>query len=67
MAFNVHLAIFRGFTVAQLRALDKYYLVICYPLAFIPALVYVFVSTEGRGRVYGPAVVSRLSSTPRAY
>ena len=35
----------------------KYFLA-CYGCSFIPALVYLFVSTKSKGKVYGPALVS---------
>lgn len=57
MAINVYLVFFRGYNTHQLRKLDIWYLVACYGLSFIPAFVFLFVSTKDRGRVYGSAVV----------
>ena len=57
MAVNVYLVFFRNYTVKQLRRLDIRYLLCCYGASFIPAFIYVFVTTENRGRVYGPAIV----------
>lgn len=57
MAVNVYLAFFRGYTVEQLRSLDTLYLLICYGLSFIPALVFIWVSDKERGHIYGPAII----------
>ena len=57
MAINVYLAFFRGFSIKQLRALDLPYLLVCYGLAFIPAIVFIFISNEDRGKIYGPAII----------
>ena len=56
MAINVYLALFKGYTIEQLRALDIRYLLGCYGLSFIPAFVFIFISTS-RGPIYGPAVI----------
>ncbi|KAL8871371.1 MAG: hypothetical protein Q9174_002780 [Haloplaca sp. 1 TL-2023] len=58
MAFNVYLAFFHKYRACQLRVLDKWYLLGCYGAAFIPALTFLFIETDLRGRIYGPAVVS---------
>lgn len=57
MAFNVHLALFRGWTSQRMRAQEWKYFLGCYGCSFIPALVYLFVNTKGRGKIYGPALV----------
>ena len=57
MAVNVYLIFFRDYTVKQLRRLDIRYLLGCYGAAFIPAFIYIFISTKSRGRVYGGAIV----------
>ncbi|TAQ86608.1 hypothetical protein B7494_g5063 [Chlorociboria aeruginascens] len=61
MAINVYLVFFRGFTIAQLRKLDIWYLLACYGLAFIPALTFLFINTKVDGShggpVYGPAII----------
>jgi hypothetical protein len=57
MAINVYLIFFRNYTVDQLRSLDLIYLLACYGLSFIPALVFIFISTNSRGRMYGPATI----------
>lgn len=58
MACNVYLAFFHDYSTRQLRALDWKYLLGCYGASFVPALAFLFVNTRGRGRIYGPAVVS---------
>ncbi|KAL8751576.1 MAG: hypothetical protein Q9199_006320 [Rusavskia elegans] len=55
MACNVYLAFFHKYTDRQLRSLDKWYLLGCYGASFVPALTFLFVSTQGRGKIYGPA------------
>ncbi|KAL8669762.1 MAG: hypothetical protein Q9168_005656 [Polycauliona sp. 1 TL-2023] len=55
MAWNVYLAFFHKYTDRQLRFLDKWYLLGCYGASFVPALAFLFVSSQGRGRIYGPA------------
>ncbi|KAL8658762.1 MAG: hypothetical protein Q9226_000787 [Calogaya cf. arnoldii] len=57
MAWNVYLAFFHKYTDRQLRSLDKWYLLGCYGASFVPALTFLFVSTKGRGKIYGPAVL----------
>lgn len=59
MSVNVYLALFRGWTAQRMRTQEWKYFVGCYGCALVPAIVYLFVQTEKRGRVYGPAVVSR--------
>ena len=56
MAINVYLAFFSGRTVEQLRALDVWYLGICYGASFVPAIVFIFVTTD-RGPIYGDASI----------
>jgi len=57
MAINVYLVFFRGYSTDQLRSLDVYYLLACFGLSFIPAIVFVFISSPSRGHVYGPAII----------
>ena len=58
MSLNVYLALFHGWTTARLQSFDWYYLSICYGFSLIPAVVYLFVKSAAKGRVYGPAIVS---------
>jgi len=57
MAINVFLVFFRRYSVRQLRKLDIPYLLVCYGISFIPALVFLFIHTESRGNMYGPAII----------
>lgn len=58
MAINVYLTLFRKYNAQQLKALEWRYHLMCNGAPFIVALVYVFIETEARGKMYGPAVVS---------
>ncbi|KAI9708037.1 MAG: hypothetical protein M1820_004241 [Bogoriella megaspora] len=57
MAINVYLSMFRGYSIKQLRKLDAKYLLFCYGVSFVPAFIFIFISTSARGHVYGPAVI----------
>ncbi|KAE8351761.1 hypothetical protein BDV28DRAFT_149697 [Aspergillus coremiiformis] len=57
MACNVYLTFFYKYNSEQLRRLEWKYLLFCYGLPFIPAVVYFFVKTKARGRIYGYAVL----------
>ncbi|KAI1391336.1 family A G protein-coupled receptor-like protein [Hypoxylon trugodes] len=57
MACNVYLTFYHKFDAARLRRMDIYYIILCYGVPFIPALTYVFVKTEGAGRMYGNATL----------
>lgn len=57
MGFNVYLALFRGWTSERMRRQEWKYFLGCYGCSFIPALVYLFVNTKSRGRIYGPALL----------
>ncbi|KAL8788525.1 MAG: hypothetical protein Q9195_007264 [Heterodermia aff. obscurata] len=46
--------------IQQLRGLDRKYFVACYGLSLIPAIVYLFVDTKDRGKIYGGAIVGRM-------
>lgn len=59
MSCNVWLSFFRSYDAAALRRLEYKYLLACYGVPFVPALIYLFVSTMGRGKIYGSAVVSQ--------
>lgn len=58
MAFNVYLTFFHRYSASQLRSLEWKYLVFCYGLPLIPAIVFVFSGTEDKGRIFGSATVS---------
>lgn len=58
MAVNIYLVLFRNWSTRQLRGLDHKYFLACYGISLIPAIVYIFIETKDRGKIYGPAVVS---------
>lgn len=64
MAVNIYLVFFRGYNTKQLRGLDRKYFIACYGISLIPAITYLFINTKERGKIYGGAVVSTLTSTP---
>ncbi|KAL9072509.1 MAG: hypothetical protein Q9161_003521 [Pseudevernia consocians] len=57
MGFNVYLALFRGWTSESMRRQEWKYFLGCYGCSFIPALVYLFINTKSRGKIYGPALL----------
>ncbi|KIW74285.1 hypothetical protein Z517_12225 [Fonsecaea pedrosoi CBS 271.37] len=57
MACNVYLSFFRQYDASQLRGLEWRYLGACYGFPFVPALVFLFVGSDGKGKVYGDAVL----------
>ncbi|KAK4942173.1 hypothetical protein LTR10_018065 [Elasticomyces elasticus] len=57
MACNVYLSFFRRYDAQRLRTLEWRYLVCCYGIPFVPALVFLFISTPDRGKIYGNAVL----------
>ena len=63
MAINIYLVLFKNWSTRQLRSLDHKYLIATYGISLIPAIVYIFIDTKSRGKIYGPAVV-RSSSPP---
>ena len=58
MAVNVYLTFFHRYSASQLRSLEWKYLLACYCIPFVPALVFIFIKTEERGHIFGSAVVS---------
>jgi hypothetical protein len=57
MACNVYLSFFRQYDASQLRSLEWRYLGACYGIPLIPGIVFLFVETGNKGKVYGDAVV----------
>lgn len=55
MACNVYFTFRRRFSAEQLQKLEWKYFLLCYGIPAIPALVFLFISTPSKGRVYGPA------------
>ena len=58
MACNVYLTFFHKYSATQLRQIEWKYVLFCYGLPFVPAITYVFIRTNARGPIYGPADVS---------
>ncbi|KAI1905974.1 hypothetical protein LOZ12_006423 [Ophidiomyces ophidiicola] len=56
MACNVYLVLFRRYSLPELRKLEWKYAILCYGLQFVPALVFLFIKTASRGRIYGDAI-----------
>lgn len=57
MAINVYLTVFKHYQAAQLSALDWRYMVMCYGTTLLVAVVYCFISTPERGKIYGDATL----------
>jgi len=57
MAVNVYLTFYFKFDAERLRKMEFPYLVLCYGIPFIVALVYCFIQTPERGRMYGDAIL----------
>ena len=57
MAFNVYLTLFRKKNAQQLKNLEWKYHVMCYGTSFAVAFVYIFINTDDRGSIYGPATL----------
>ncbi|CAF9909200.1 MAG: hypothetical protein ALECFALPRED_005408 [Alectoria fallacina] len=57
MAINVYMTLFRKYNAQQLKALEWRYHCMCYGVPFIVALIYVFIETPSRGKIYGPATL----------
>ena len=60
MACNVYLSFFHRYDATRLRTLEWRYLVACYGVPFLPALVFLFIDTPDKGKIYGDAVVSSI-------
>ncbi|KAG4437124.1 hypothetical protein IFR05_007386 [Cadophora sp. M221] len=57
MALNVYLTFYWRYRAAQLKSLEKYYIIFCYGLTFLLAFVLLWVRTEKRGDIYGNATL----------
>ncbi|MCJ1393255.1 hypothetical protein MMC18_006127 [Xylographa bjoerkii] len=57
MAVNVYLAFFRGWTTKNLTKLHYPYLLFCYGISGVPAIVYLVLSARGDRNIYGPAII----------
>ncbi|KAI1164326.1 G-protein coupled receptor [Nemania serpens] len=57
MAFNIYLTFYFKFDAEKLRTMEKWYLLVCYGVPFPPSLIYIFISTKSRGRIYSDAIL----------
>ncbi|KAK1594009.1 G-protein coupled receptor [Colletotrichum navitas] len=57
MAINVYLTFYYKFDAERLRSMEITYLVCCYGIPFVPALVYIFIKNDNGQRVYGNATL----------
>ena len=57
MAINTYLTVFKRYTPAQCRAMEKYYFAVNYGATFITAFSYCFVNNPGIGKMYGFATL----------
>ena len=62
MAVNVYMTLFRKYNAQQLKRLEWKYHIMCYGMPFLVALVYLFIETPTKGKMYGPATVSYTTS-----
>lgn len=58
MAVNIYLTFYRRYSAEDLKKLEKWYFLFCYGLPLILATTLSLIKTAGRGRIYGPALVS---------
>lgn len=57
MAINVYLTFYAKFDAQKLRKMEIPYLLFCYGIPFTVALVFVFVSSPSKGKIYGDATL----------
>ncbi|KAK8191160.1 uncharacterized protein BKA78DRAFT_313546 [Phyllosticta capitalensis] len=57
MALNVYLTFFKNSTSRDLRKYEKYYILACYGIPFIPAILYIILDVTMDTGIYGPAVL----------
>jgi len=58
MALNVYFTFFKHYNAADLRNLEKWYLLLCYGSTLVPALIYLILDHTADTGIYGPALVS---------
>ncbi len=59
LAINVYLTLFKKYNAKQLKTLEWRYHLMCYGGPLFVAVVYIFIDTPERGRIYGPASVNQ--------
>lgn len=57
MACNVYLIFFHKYDAEKIRRIEKWYLLACYGLPFIPAFAYLFIVSSSGNRAYGNATL----------
>lgn len=57
MAVNVYLTLFRRYTTDDLKRLEWLYFLLCYGVPLVIAIVLASISSPGRGKIYGRAIV----------
>ncbi|KAI6778154.1 Cyclic AMP receptor-like protein A-like protein [Emericellopsis cladophorae] len=57
MAINVYLTFYYRFDAQRLRRMEIPYMIVCYGVPLIPALVYIFLKDHAGNRVYGDATL----------
>lgn len=57
MAINVYMTLFRKYNAQQLKSLEWRYHLMCYGGPFFIAFIYLFIHTEAKGPIYGPATL----------
>ncbi|KAH7360395.1 hypothetical protein BKA65DRAFT_183996 [Rhexocercosporidium sp. MPI-PUGE-AT-0058] len=57
MALNVYLTFYWRYRAAQLKSLEKWYILFCYGVTFLLAFVLLWVTTKKRGSMYGNATL----------
>ncbi|KAI9817898.1 MAG: hypothetical protein M1827_001017 [Pycnora praestabilis] len=48
---------FQGFLVQIIKAMEWKYGLFCYGMPFVLAFTYLFIETQARGKIYGPAIL----------
>ncbi|RYP69544.1 hypothetical protein DL771_006059 [Monosporascus sp. 5C6A] len=51
MAVNVYMTFYFKYDAEKLRRLEVWYFILCYGVPFIPALTFIFIATESKGRM----------------
>ena len=67
MAINVYLTLFKKYNAEQLKSLEWKYHCFCYGIPFVNAFILLFIETEGKGKIYGPAVLWCWIAKPWAF
>ncbi|KAL8968422.1 MAG: hypothetical protein Q9183_002466 [Haloplaca sp. 2 TL-2023] len=67
MAINVYLTLFKKYNAQQLKALEWRYHLLCYGVPFLIALIYCFIETQDKGKIYGSAQLWCWVSGPWAF